>query len=412
MHKLILFISILIPTVATAQFAESRSASIRAMQMIINGSWDTPPVINLGSNDKIDFSFDELSHIYKRYTYRITHCNADWEPSELFTADYLDGFNNRPIEDWQNSENTTQQYTHYRFSLSNEDVSLKLSGNYKVEIFDDDADEEPVAIFGFAAVEHKVSINATVSSDTEIDRNSTHQKLSIIINHSGYNIQTPASDIKLTVTQNRRSDNKVTNIKPQYITGSTLEYSHMKELIFDAGNEYRRFEITDPYSPGMGVEHISYDQEFYHVDLYPEKETGSYFNHYDEDGRFFTNTLEGSGSAIEADYALVHFKLDTPYKSGGDYYLLGDWWGNKFRDSNIMTYDNEASAYVSTQLMKFGVYNYQYIWLPDDDTHAQTEPVEGNFYQTENEYLILVYHRTFGDRYDKLIGVKQIIYKD
>lgn len=409
----IFFFLLFVPVIVSAQFMDSRSSSLVALQMRVNESWDLPPVLNLGSDDIITFSFDELSHSYQRYIYRITHCNADWSPSELFPIDYIEGFNDRPIEEWQNSENTTRLYTHYEFSLPNEDVKFKVAGNYKVEIFDDmSGDDEPVAVFSFVIVEQKVGILATVSGNTEVDLNDVHQQVSVVVNYAGYDIQTPASDVKLVVLQNRRLDNMATGLKPTYITANSLEYVHDRGLIFKAGNEYRRFEVTDPHSPGMGVERISYDGEYYNVDLYPEKPSRSLFNHYDEDGRFFVNTLEGSGSSIEADYALVHFILDAPYRSGGEYYLLGDWWCNRFRDSNLLVYDNQLSAYVTTQFMKFGVHNYQYVWLPDGASTALTEPVEGDFYNTENEYLILIYHRAFGDRYDKLIGYKQIIYKD
>lgn len=411
MRKLLLIL-LLLPVSLYAQFMERYSTSIGAMQMVVNQSWDRPAVLTLASDDEICFSFDEMSHSYRRFVCRITHCNADWTKSELFPIDYMSGFNEFNIEEWNNSENTTTQYTHYEFSIPNEQLSLKVSGNYKVEIFDDDADdEEPVAVFGFAVLERKVALRATVSSNTEIDINKEHQQVSIVVDYSGYRISNPSADIDLVVTQNRRRDNMVTGLKPVYITGTTLEYVHEKGLVFEAGNEYRRFEITDPHSPGMNVERVSYDGEVYHTDLYPDRANRSHLSYYDEDGRYFVNTLEGYGSALEADYTLVHFVLDMPYRSGGNFYLLGDWWGNGFRDSNILVYDNMAGAYVSSQFLKFGVYNYQYVWVPDEQSRAYTKPAEGDFYNTENEYLILLYHREFGARYDKLIGMQQIIYK-
>jgi len=395
-----------------AQFAESYSSSVRTLQMIVNGDWERPPLITLGSDDEILLAFDEMSHTYKRYIYRITHCNADWSPSELFTIDYLHGFNNQTIEDWANSENTTQLYTHYELVLPNEDVAFKVSGNYMVEIIDDDAyDDEPVAVFRFAVVEHKVAVHAQVSSNTDVDFNDEHQQVSFVIDYSKYRIATPASDVNVRVFQNRRFDNSVQNLKPTYITANRLEYVHENKLIFDAGNEYRRFEITDPQSPGMGVDRIAFHYPYYHADLYTDAGMTSHSNYRDENGRYYINTHEGYGTDIEADYVLVHFFLDVPYRSDGHYYLLGDYWGNRFTDSNIMIYDNTAGAYVTTQLMKLGVYNYQYVWLPDGASQAYTAPAEGDFYNTENEYLILVYHREFGARYDKLVGVQQVKYK-
>ena len=346
-----LFLSLL-PLTLAAQFTRSYASNIRSLQMEVNERSEAPPVLTLGSDDEILFSFDDLSHAYHRYTYRLVHCAADWSASELMPIDYLEGFNDRPIDDWQNSENTTQLYTHYQFYLPNEDAAPKVSGNYKVEIYDDEADgSSPVAVFGFAVVEPRVRVEARVSPDTEIDRNATHQQVSFVVDYAGYNISSPVTDVKVRVFQNRRLDNFVEAIKPTYVTSDRLEYVHNKALIFDAGNEYRRFELTDPHRPGMNVERVSFLDPHYHAELYADAPLRSYSNTRDENGRFYTNTLEGYGSAIEADYALVHFRLDAPYRSGGNYYLLGDYWGNLFTDSNILVYDYAEGAYLSSQLM-------------------------------------------------------------
>lgn len=412
MCRIFLLLIYFLPLTLFAQFTESRSIDIRALQMQLNDQWDAVPVLTLGSDDEMCFSFDEMSHSYHRYTYRIVHCNADWSQSELFPIDYLEGFNDRPIEDRQASENTTQLYSRYQFYLPNDDVSLKVSGNYKVEIYDDEADDDsPVALFGFAVVEPRVGIEAQVSADTEIDRNKTHQQVSFKVNYAGYEISSPATEVKVRVFQNRRLDNFVDGIKPTYISSGGLEYVHNRKLIFDAGNEFRRFEVTDPHSPGMNVESVVYSEPYYHVGLYSDSPSRSYSNVRDENGRFYVNTLEGYGSTMEADYALVHFRFNAPYRTGGNYYLLGDYWGNRFGDFNKLQYDSAEGLYVTTQLMKFGVHNYQYVWLPMGEQRALTDVAEGDFFNTENEYLILVYHRAFGSRYDKLIGVQRINFR-
>lgn len=406
MKRICTALFLLILTVGVwAQFMRTYSTSIRSMQMVLNDEWRQPPVMRLHSDDVLQFSFDEMSHTYHRYIYRITHCRADWEPTELFDIDFLDGFNGKPIEDWENSVNTTMLYTNYTFTLPNEDVSLKLSGNYIVEIIDDeDGDETPVAEFRFSVVEPRVALSASASGNTEVDMNGSHQQLSFTVHHPKYNISNPAEEIITVVYQNRRSDNAVVDAKPAYITGSTLQYVHDRRLIFDGGNEYRRFELTDPRVVSMGVEQVSYFEPYYHADLYADKPYSFHRNNRDENGRCFVNTLEGYGTAIEADYVFVHFTLDAPRRSGGNYYLLGDFCYNRFDDSNRLEYDSRDNCYKVTKLLKLGLYNYSYVWVPDGSHKVQTMPAEGSFYETENEYLILVYHRTFGSRYDKLIG--------
>lgn len=406
MKKIFLYLFALFLSLgASAQFMRSFSTSIRSMQMVLNDDWREPPVMRLGGDDVLLFSFDEMSHAYHRYKYKITHCRADWSPSELFDIDYLDGFNNMPIEGWENSVNTTVLYTNYTFTIPNEDVSLKLSGNYIVEIVDDEeGSDEPVAEFRFSVVEQRVVLSASASGNTDVDMNKTHQQLSFTVHHPKYNITNPAGEIIPVVYQNRRADNAVSGFKPAYITGDKLQYVHERNLIFNAGNEFHRFELTDPRVPSMGVEQISYFAPCFHADLYMDAPATVHRNRRDENGRYFINTLEGYGTAIEADYVFVHFTLDAPFRSDGSYYLLGEFCSNTFDEGNKLEYDFREGVYRATKLLKLGLYNYAYVWLPAGASKAETAPAMGDFYETENEYLILIYHREFGSRYDKLIG--------
>lgn len=402
---------LLLPLVGSAQFVHTSAPRVRSLQMELNGEWGTLPVMTLGSDDVIRFSFDEMSHTYHRFTYRIVHCNRDWAPSDMHEIEYLDGFNDVLVDEWENSVNTTRLYTSYSFSLPNPNVSLLLSGNYKVEIHDDeDEDDSPVAVFCFSVVEPKVSIKASVSGDTDISLNDGHQQLSFVVDYADWNISSPSSEINPVVYQNRRRDNVVMDIKPTYMTGNTLEYVHNARLIFNAGNEYRRFELTDPYSPGMNVEEVALYGDEYHALLYMDKQRVTHSSYIDENGRYLVNTLEGYGSSIEADYVYVHFALDVPYRQGGNYYLLGDMCGNLLAPVSILDYDAEDGYYHTTQLLKLGVYNYMYVWLPDGGEVALTGPAEGDSYDTENEYLVYVYYRGFGERYDMLVGVCAVNY--
>ena len=395
-----------------SQFATSFSPTVCTPQMVLNGVWNDPPVMQIGSNDAILFSFDEMSHTYKRFTYRVTHRNSDWTQSDLIELDYLDGFNGMPIEDWENSVNTTHLYTHYSFTIPNEDVRLKLSGNYRVEVFDEEfSDEIPVLHYDFSVVENRVGIGARVSGDTERSLNDGEQQLSFVVDYSRCNVQSPAKDLVPVVYQNRRRHSVVSGIKPTYIMGGKAEYVHNEQLIFEAGNEYRRFELTDPNSPGMNVEEVVYEAPDYHAVLYMDKVRRSHSNYRDEDGMFYINTLEGYGSPIEADYVYVHFALDSPYRSGGSFYLMGDLCSNGFTPLDRMEYDHENGYYFTTKLLKMGLYNYMYVWLADGSSKPYYAYSEGNWYNTENEYMIYVYHRAFGERYDRLVGVHVVRYR-
>lgn len=409
--RIITILSLFVTLAANAQFSRSFVPAVRTTLILLNGEWGKVPVMQLGGDDVLDFSFDEMSHVYHRYIYRIVHCNADWSRSDLMEIDYLEGFNDVLIEDWENSINTNQLYTHYRFSLPNEDVTLKASGNYRVEVYDDEAESEtPVASFEFSVVEPLVSFEAWVSGDTDTSFNEGEQQLSFAVHYPSF-VASPASELKAVVYQNGRRDNAVSAIVPTYITGDKVEYVHNGKLIFDAGNEYRRFEITDPNAPGEGVEDVVYDGSLYNAVLYMDKPRLSRSNYRDENGRFFVNTLEGFGTAIEADYVNVHFALEVPYRADGDFYLLGDFCGNGFTAMNRLNYDTEDGYYYTFLPLKMGLYNYCYAWLPAGSDKAVNVPAEGNFYNTGNEYLIYMYYRGFADRYDRLLGVHSVDYR-
>lgn len=408
--RLLVCLLLSLPLAVGAQSARSCCPSVKSVRMTLDEVWDAPAVIRLGSDDVLHFSFDELSHVYHRYTYRIRHCNADWTPSELLEIDFLDGFNDVLVEDWENSENTSQLYTHYKFSIPNEELQLKVSGNYIVEVFDDEqSDESPVAVYEFSVVESGASVSAAVSGDTDISFNDKYQQLSFVVAYPSY-VTSPATEIKPVVYQNRRRDNMVSGLVPTYTAGGKAEYVRNERLIFKAGNEYRRFELADPNSPGEGVEEVVYSAPNYNALLYMDKPRRSHSNYRDENGLYYVNTFEGYGTEIEADYVNVHFALDIPYRSGGDFYLSGDFCGKGYSEENRLYYDEEGGYYFTSQMLKLGLYNYQYVWVPSSSGRADLSFIEGDFYNTENEYLIYIYYRGFSDRYDRLLTVCRINY--
>ena len=203
-----------------AQRHEIMDDNLHTLQVVVNDNPLLPPVMNMGGNNHIEISFDEFSHEYHRYIYHIEHCNADWSTSsEVFESDYLNGFNDRPIENYEKSFNTTMLYTHYSVRIPNEDVSLKLSGNYKVTILNDEGDEpEPVITACFSIVEPTVGIGVNISSNTDIDFNKAHQQVSFSVNYGNTNIIDPHRELKTVVMQNRRADNCVFNPRPNIQT--------------------------------------------------------------------------------------------------------------------------------------------------------------------------------------------------
>ncbi len=398
---------------AQAQSDKVYHPMIHTLQTIVNDDWLRDDVITLDTDDWVTISFDHFSHDYHRFVYKIVHCNADWTPSELFEVDYMDGFNGLPIEDYENSLNTTMLYTHYRVDLPNDDIQFKVSGNYRVEIYleDESEDEEApslVAVACFRVVEPRMVLNVAVTGNTDVDTYQSHQQVSFTLSYSPDEVIDPAKEIKPYVYQNGRADNGVVGVKPTSVNVGRAEYVHNTHLIFPAGNEYRRFEIINMHHATQGVDKMMYFAPYFHAVLFPDAPRRNYSYDADHDGRYLIRYNLAEDTDVEADYLFVHFRLDAPFRTGGNYYLTGDFTYNDFTPAYQAVYNAEEHAYEAAVLLKQGAYDFMYLWVPDGSGVGQTGPAEGNFYEAENEYQVYIYHRPFGGRYDRLVAAQQV----
>lgn len=396
-----------------AQRPEIPDKRLHTLQVIVNDDPLLPPFMNLGGGNHVEISFDEFSHEYHRYLYKVEHCNADWSPStEIFESDYMDGFNDQPIEDYEKSFNTTVLYTHYSFRIPNENISLKLSGNYKVTVYNDEGDDPvPVLTACFSLVEPGISIGASVSTNTDIDFNKSHQQLDMSINYGSVKVIDPHRELKTIVMQNRRTDNCVVNPRPNAQTPHMIEFAHNRQLIFPAGNEYHKFEILDVHVPTLNVDLLQWFDPYYHATLYEERTARNYIYDEDQNGAFIIRNSDDTDVNTTCDYVFTHFTLQSPQLPSGEVYLNGAWTHNRFDPEYKMTYNRQKQAYEGTVLLKQGYYNYNFLFVPDDSETGYTQPTDGDFYETENEYIILVYHRPNGGRYDKLAGYRRLNFK-
>ena len=403
MKRIWFILLLLLPLSAVAQQTRSLSEQIHTVRVVVDDDPLLPPVAPLGTS--VEVSFDALSHEYTRYIYKVELCNADWTPAtELFESDWLEGFNERPIDDYETSLNTTLLYTHYRLSFPNEDARLLLPGNYRVRVFtdDEDTDEEPVLEACFSLYQPDMSIRAQVSSNTDIDFNQTHQQVTYALGYGTRRVVDPQRELKTVVMQNRRWDTAVVNLQPNIKTATSAEWTHQRGLIFDAGAEFHKFEILDVRLNGMNVDRMEWYDPFHHATLFATTPQHNYTSDADVNGAYVIRHSGDEENDTQCDYLYVHFLLQTPQLPEGDVYVCGQW-DNGFPDPRYrMHYDEKLRAYEVAVLLKQGYYNYQFRQL--EDGVGRTARTEGDFYQTENEYMILVYHRPQGARYDALVG--------
>lgn len=392
---------------AGAQRNEIKSERIATLQVVAGDDWLSPPVITLGSEDAITISFDDMTHEYHRYAYRIEHCEADWTTSaELFTSDYCEGFNDgNTIEDVKNSINTNILYTHYRLKIPNEKCNIKMSGNYRVTIYDDNTSEE-VATACFMVVDQRVGLQLGATTNTDIDTNGSHQQIEMKINYAGLKVNNPRLEIKTVVMQNGRWDNAVINAEPQYIMADGLQWTHNKQLIFNGGNEYRKFETLDVSHATMGLESVKWDGKDYHAYVWTDEPRNSYVYDEDANGAFYVRNSDNIENDYISEYVYVHFALKTP-PTDNDIYINGVWTNDQFLPKYRMIYNPQNGLYENVLLLKQGYYSYNYLVKNGDGSFSPLQS-EGNFCYTENKYQCMVYYKAAGDRTDTLVGYRQI----
>lgn len=412
---LLILLSLILVKNVSAQRNEIYDRGIASLKVVAGQQWLSLPIIKLGShgpNERINISFDDLTHTYHRYVYRIEHCEADWTVSDqLFSSDYIEGFQDgNTIDDIVESINTNTLYTHYSLQIPNEQCSLKMSGNYKLTVYDENDGNRPMFTACFMVIEPAMGVALDVTTNTDIDINKAHQQVSMQVNYGGINVTDPMSQIKTVIMQNRRWDNAKVNPRPQYIMPDGLKWEHNRDLIFQAGNEYHKYEILDVDHPSMGIDRIIWDGNDYQVYPYVCTPRPNYLYDEDANGAFYIRNSDNIENDISSEYVYVHYTLKTPQRFAGDIYVNGAWTNDQFTPEYLMTYDEINKWYTATIRQKQGYYSYQYV-LVDVNGVSQAVPSEGSFYQTENKYQALVYYRGHGERTDRLVGYQEVQFK-
>ena len=398
--------------------------NIKTLQILPNGESLILPVLELVSADEIVISFDELSYEASNFYYKIVHCDAYWNESDLASMEYLDGFDGGMIDMYDYSVNTTVNYIHYTLQLPNDDVQLKLSGNYVVLIArDGDFENGVVATACFSLVEPMVDINVEMNGRTMKELNGRYQAVALAVmvegGESRDNKVDKIQDISIdkmqdfivVVRQNNRLDNEAYLTRPTYVDGGRLRYENREELIFEGGNQYRSIDFSSRYTYGGGIDHIEFDRDMYHVVLEADASRANNKEAYamDAHGGYVINLQKNNYPDTEADYMWVHFyyPAEVPYLEGR-MYIVGDLTQNLVDNKSEMIYDLSEKCYVRSLLLKQGGYNYVYALKAKNRDELSVMQTEGSFWESRNRYDVMVYYRPFGARYDRLVGMRSV----
>jgi len=361
------------------------------------------PIIKLG--ESINLSFDDLNADEHDYTYKIEHCNIDLSVSNIAESEFVQGYAEDRIRDFENSFNTLQPYTNYRLTIPNQDTKIKISGNYMLSVLNEDS--EIIFKRRFVVYEPKVTVGVAVYKSRDISTINTKQSVEFSINHPNYRINNPGEEIKPVLIQNNNWQTAITGLKPQFYRGEQLLYKYNKETSFWAGNEFLYFDSKDIRSSTLNIASAELGRELYHTYLYTNEERINlpYTLFPDVNGNFIIRTINGLNSNTDADYSWVHFSLKTLQNlEGKELYVSGNFNNWQLNEENKLNYNTETNLYEVTLLLKQGFYNYQYL-TKSKNGNLNNHDIDGSFYQTENDYTVLVYYTKFGSRYTQVIGV-------
>lgn len=361
------------------------------------------PILKLG--ESLVLEFDALNGNEDDYYYTIEHYNHDWTPSVLIKSEYLEGFDNQRIRTYQNSFNTYQIYSHYQLTIPNPQTKrIKVSGNYIITIYD--ASGAIVFSRKFMVYEDRAAVGLSIKRSRSIEFLESKQRVDIIINSNNLRLNNPKDNVNVVIVQNNNLNTAIYNLKPLYTIGNELIYKYDNETSFWGGNEYLFFENKDVRAANSGVQFIDL-KELYHSYLYTNfsRADRPYTYNPDINGNYLITNIDSDSPSTEADYVWVHFSLlpNDAYKNK-TIYVYGNYNNYALETANKMTYDDVDKVYKASMLLKQGFYNYKYVAV-DATGNLDEGAVSGNFYQTENNYKVLVYYRDLGARYDKIIGL-------
>jgi hypothetical protein len=372
--------------------------TIKTVQLYREGWPLSYPVMRLHEDVPLVLEFDDLSQEQPTLSYKVIHCNADWTVSDLTEMEYLEGYPENEIRGGVPSFNTYYAYLHHTLQIPNENTRLLVSGNYLLVVYREMDPDDVVFTKRFMVTESRVNIEATAAIPVLNQFKDCCHEVDFTVHHSGVKIDDPFSETRAVIYQNGLWDMGIMGLQPYMVNGTDLVYDYHEENIFPGGNEFRFFDTKNTRIPTYYVQRIDYVDPYFHFELKPDTPNPqhNYFSKEDINGRYAIESDGGQDPGVDADYVFVHFRLNMPNQLDGSVYIAGALANWQFNDLNRMDYKAEEGAYMKTLLLKQGVYNYRYLFLPALSDQFDVAEIEGSHFETENEYLILFYHRPPG----------------
>ncbi len=387
--------------------------NIRSVKLHAYADQLSYPILKLNSTDRIELHFDDLDADVKYYSYTFVLCNADWTTAPISQFDYMRGFANVRINTYRNASIALTRYTHYSAILPDKNTFPTRSGNYLLKVFTNGDTSKTVFTKRFLVVDMKAGISATVLQPFNTAFAKTHQKIQFSINVQSIKPTNVFQQIKVVILQNFRWDQSIKNIQPTFIRQNILEYNTENESLFPAQKEWRWLNLTSLRLQTDRIEKGDYTNKGQTLYVKPDGDRNGlrYMYYRDANGFCQYSTIEPVNPYWQGDYATVWFRylpsIKQPFKEQ-DVYLYGELTNYELTEAHKLNYNPETGFYENKQLLKQGFYDYIYILKNKKTGTIASDLTEGNWFETENNYTILVYYRPLGGRADELIAISLI----
>jgi hypothetical protein len=415
--KLILFFVIVLFTGNTIRAQVNPDAvydsKIHSVRFHVYGDQEGMPVYKLNSGDRLELHFDDMDARVKSYYYTYQLCDYNWQPVNISSFDYIKGFTQLRITNYRFSSIAYTRYTHYQAILPEQNSIPSKSGNYLLKVFLDGDTSKTVFTRALLVLDPKSSVSAQVIQPFSPQFYKTHQRIKFNVSLQGLNSFDASRQVKVVVMQNNRWDNaQGGGVMPTFIRGTVLEYNTENSFVFPGGKEWRWLDLRSLRLLSDRIDSSSDKKNSVDIYMKPDIDRSAqrYVYYKDLNGLYQATTYETINPYWQADYATVHFSFVTPSMTaypGKDLYLIGQLTDYQLTDANKMIFNQEKGIYEGSQYLKQGYYDYGYL-LVDKNDPAQRNELEGNYWETENVYTVLVYYKSFTDQSDQLIGIARV----
>ena len=358
------------------------------------------PIIELNSNQTLQLLFDDLNGGYQRYSYTLLHFNHNWQPSNLQPYEYIDGFSEADIFNYQYAFNSNINYTHYQLSFPNNEMSLTKSGNYLLLVYENGNTAQPIITKHFYVIESIAKVKRTSSAFML-----NNFFIDFLVDAKRINTTNPYQEFKVNIIQNNILAQSIKGLSCNFISNGELAFNQVRKGNLNPAESYRYFDLSSIKYASKRMEKINQQGKQIRAILKTDNLNNSNYNNFNLGGSYYIDILSTFSDELQANYVNVNFSFfaDAPFENS-NVYVTGGFCNFMCNQQNSLTYNYDVQQYEGSYLLKQGLYNYTY-YLIDDDTE-QIIPLSNNqsFYEANNNFQILVYYLPFGQQYERLIG--------